>query len=116
MTDEMREDSHMPATKGDLAAMKGAFSEFRAEMKADFTEMKDILRRVAITAMNTESRLHDLTRYVHTELVTRKEFHGRMDTFTGRVVDADYSWAKQKQRLDEHARRIAALERRSRPQ
>ncbi len=37
-----------------------------------------------------------------------------MDGFTGRVVDSDYSTAKNRERLDDHAKRIKALE--DRPQ
>ena len=43
-------------------------------------------------------------------MVTRDEFHSRMDAFSGRVYDQDYSTAKNRVRLDEHEKRIAALE------
>jgi hypothetical protein len=51
--------------------------------------------------MQTNERLSGLSRYVHTKLVTRDEFHGRMDAFAGKVDDIRFDWAKQERRITE---------------
>jgi hypothetical protein len=40
----------------------------------------------------------------------QSEFHSCMDGFTSRVEDFDYSAAKNRARLDDHKKRLTALE------
>ena len=128
MTDEMHTEANQPATKGDMTLMKGdmsllksdvtllkddlgllrgEFKVFRVEMREMLQEM---LRPIFITLANHTAELADIRGYMRDKLVTRDEFHSRMDGFTGRVDDFDYSSAKNRDRLDQHEKRISALE------
>lgn len=69
-----------------------------------------MMRPVTITLANHTAELADIRGYMKEHLVTRSEFHARMDGFAGRVDDYDYSAAKNRARLDEHEKRIRALE------
>ena len=113
MTDEMRADGNEPATKadlrafatkedlkalatkGELGALRGDFQTFREEILGEFksfrAEMRDMIRPVTITLANHTAELADIRGYMKEHLVTRSEFHARMDGFTGRVDDYDYS-------------------------
>ena len=144
MTDEMRDDGHLPATKADLRGFAtkadlGAFatkadlaalatkldSNFatkmdlsafatKADMKAEFAafraEIHDLFRPIALTLAHHTAELADIRGHIKEKMVTREEFHSRMDGFAGRVADFDYSSAKNRARLDEHEERIRALE------
>lgn len=104
----MRDDAHEPATKGDLSVM-------RAEMKSDFavmirSEIREALRPITITLAHHTAELADIRGHIKDKMVTRDEFHSRMDGFAGRVEDFDYSAAKNRSRLDDHEKRIVALE------
>ncbi|MCM2304915.1 MAG: hypothetical protein NDJ72_09450 [Elusimicrobia bacterium] len=153
MTDEMRNDGHLPATKADLNAFatktdlnvfatrtdlnafatkadmadlatkldmnfatKADLSAFatKADMKAEFaafrSEIHDLFRPIAITLAHHTAELADIRGHIKEKMVTRDEFHSRMDGFAGRVADFDYSSAKNRARLDEHEERIRALE------
>lgn len=125
MTDEMRTDGNEPATKADLRAFatkadlrafatKSEFQTFREEILGEFksfrAEMRDMIRPIAITLANHTAELADIRGYMKDKMVTRDEFHSRMDAFTGRVDDYDYSAAKNRDRLDSHEKRIRALE------
>src|SRR5437868_6834614 len=111
-----------PATKGfvreELGMLRGEFragmgllpSELREEMSLFRGEIKDMLRPIVSTLANHSAELNDIRSYMKTQLVTREEFHTRMDGFTGRVEDQDYSAAKNRARLDDHERRLSALE------
>ncbi|MDE2141803.1 MAG: hypothetical protein KGJ84_05265 [Elusimicrobia bacterium] len=88
------------ATKEDIRSEIGAFRD----------EMRQLLRPITVTLANHAAELADIRGYVKDKLVTRDEFHSRMDAFTGRVDDYDYSSAKNRERLDAHEKRIAALE------
>lgn len=97
-------DANEVVTKGYLRdVMREEFGAFRAEMR-------DMLRPIVGTIANLQTDVADIRHYMKTELVTRAEFHARMDAFAGRVDDSDYSHAKQRARLDDHERRISALE------
>ena len=138
MTDEMSTDANEPATKGDLGLLKGDFGlmkgdvglmkgdigllkgdvgqlkdefrAFRAEFGSFRAEMRDMFRPIQITLAHHTAELADIRGYLKDKVVTRDEFHSRMDGFTGRVDDFDYSSAKNRARIDEHEKRISALE------
>lgn len=144
MSDEMRDDGHLPATKSDLRgfATKADLSAFatkadladlatklemnfatkadlnafatKADMKTEFAifraEIHDLFRPIAITLAHHTAELADIRGHIKEKMVTRDEFHSRMDGFAGRVADFDYSSAKNRARLDEHEARIRALE------
>lgn len=120
----MRESEKQPATKGDLKAfatksdlsvLKSDLTSFRDEMRAEFktfrAEIRDLFRPIAITLAHHTAELADIRGYIKDKLVTRDEFHSRIDAFTGRVDDYDYSAAKNRDRLDSHEKRITDLER-----
>ena len=117
--DEMS-DSHEPATKGDLRALaqatKADLNAFAQATKADLSgfatkeDLREIIRPIAITVANHTAELADIRGYLKDKMVTRDEFHSRMDGFAARVYDQDYSTAKNRTRLDEHEQRISALE------
>lgn len=126
----MNGSDDQPATKGDLKALatreefgalsgefgtlRDEFKSFRDEMLGEFkafrTEIRDIIRPIAITLANHTAELADIRGYMKDKMVTRDEFHARMDGFSGRVDDYDYSAAKNRDRLDSHEKRISALE------
>lgn len=93
------------ATKADLNAFmtKADFAEFRGELRE---ELRVMFRPILATLANHTAELAD----IRGKMVTRDEFHSRMDAFAGRVDDFDYSSAKNRSRLDDHEKRIAALE------
>lgn len=129
MSDEMRPDAHKPATKADLAQLQNSTKadlaqlqsstkadigllrdEFKSEFRAFRTEMREMFRPVMLTLEHHTAELADIRGYLKDKVVTRDEFHSRMDGFAGRVDDFDYSSAKSRARLDEHEKRISALE------
>jgi chromosome segregation ATPase len=99
MSAEMRDDAHEPATKRDLSAIASALGEIREQ-----------LRPIAITLAHHSAELADIRGHIKDKMVTRDEFHSRMDGFAGRVSDFDHSTAKNRARLDDHEKRIIALE------
>jgi len=101
-----KDDLRGLATKDDLRGL--ATKEELGELR---TEMREMVRPLAITLAHHTAELADIRGYMKDKLVTRDEFHARMDAFTGRVDDSDYSAAKNRDRLDAHERRITALER-----
>ncbi|HAZ07143.1 MAG TPA: hypothetical protein DCZ01_01165 [Elusimicrobia bacterium] len=54
-------------------------------VKVDIREIKEMLQTSLKTLTSTNSGLAELTDYVHEKLVTRADFHGRMDGFAGRA-------------------------------
>ena len=58
----------------------------------------------------TRGELRVVRGHIKDKMVTRDEFLSRMDGFTGRVDDSDYSSAKNSARLNDHAKSISALE------
>lgn len=134
MTDEMQPQDQQPAVKADIYRVEASMSAINADMtgmKADMTgmkadisdlkadvasiktdvrEMKDMFMKMGVTLAHHTAELSDIRGYIKTNLVTRDEFHSRMDGFTGRVLDQDYSTTKNRLRLDEHEARIRALE------
>lgn len=103
MTDEMHTEANQPATKGDIALLKGDISQLK-------NEIREMLRPAFITLAHHTAELADIRGYMKDKMVTRDEFHSRMDGFAGRVDDFDYSAAKNRSRIDEHEKRISALE------
>jgi BMFP domain-containing protein YqiC len=110
------DDSQEVVTKGffrqemrkEFAAFRDSFRmELRAELREDIREM---LRPMVANIANLQADVTDIRGYMKTQLVTREEFHARMDAFAGRVDTHDYSAAKNRDRLDDHERRISALE------
>lgn len=126
MSGKMKDDGHEPATKGDLrglatkeefGTLRGEFGTLRDEfgaLRGEFgalrAELREMLRPIMITLANHSAELADIRGYMKDKMVTRDEFHSRMDAFTGRVDDSDYSSAKNRDRLDDHERRISSLE------
>ena len=116
-----KEDLGVLATKAEFGGLRrefnelrGEFKSFRDEMLGEFKsfrdEIREMIRPIAITVANHTVELADIRGYLRDNMVTRDEFHSRMDAFSGRVYDQDYSTAKNRVRLDEHEKRIAALE------
>ncbi|MFI5346666.1 MAG: hypothetical protein ACHQ51_09865 [Elusimicrobiota bacterium] len=107
----MMEDANQPATKADLRELSLAVkADVRNVIEAFRDEMRLLLRPITVTLANHTAELADIRGYMKDKLVTRDEFHSRMDAFTGRVDDYDYSSAKNRDRLDAHEKRITALE------
>jgi hypothetical protein len=132
MDEGMMEGGNQPATKADLDRFatkadldrfvtKSDFDQFvtktdfdRFATKDDLNsfrdEMRQLFRPIVVTLAHHTAELADIRGYIKDKLVTRDEFHSRMDAFTGRVDDYDYSSAKNRDRLDAHEKRITALE------
>ena len=114
----MRDDGRQPATKADLNAFatKADLSAFatkeaiRDEFRSFRAEIHEMFRPIAITLAHHTVELADIRGHIKDKMVTRDEFHSRMDAFAGRVADFDYSSAKNRSRLDDHEKRIASLE------
>lgn len=140
MSGEMREDGHLPATKADLRdfATKADLSAFatkadllnfatkadllnfptKADMKAEFAtfrtelreELRDMFRPIVATLANHTAELADIRSHIKEKMVTRDEFYSCMDGYARRVENSDYFSAKNLSRLDDHQKRISALE------
>lgn len=129
MSGEMREDGHLPATKADLrdfatkadlaefvtkadlaSTMKTEFAIFRTELRE---ELRDMFRPIIATLANHTAELADIRRHIKEKMVTRDEFYSTMDGYTRRVENSDYHSAKNLDRLDDHQKRIDALEKRA---
>ena len=136
MTEKMRDDGHLPATKADLSgfatkadlldfATKADLRDFAtksdlrdfptkgeiAAMRDDIiTAVRDMIRPLALTTAHHSAELADIRGYMKDKLVTRDEFHSRMDGFARRVDDFDWSAAKNLDRLDDHEKRLKKLE------
>ena len=109
MTEEMRDDGHLPATKADLRdfATKADFATFRDDI---IGAVRDMIRPLALATAHHSAELADIRGYMKDKLVTRDEFHSRMDGFARRVEDQDWSAAKNRDRLDDHEKRIRSIE------
>jgi len=107
MSDEMRDDAHEPATKGDMNVMRGGLRDDIV------TAVRDMIRPLALATAHHSAELADIRGYMKDKLVTRDEFHSRMDGFTRRVEDFDWSAAKNLDRLDDHEKRIRAIEKKN---
>lgn len=59
-----------PATKGDLRSFQ--------------TEMRELFRPITITLAHHTAELADIRGHIKDKMVTREEFHSRMDGFTGK--------------------------------
>ena len=94
-TQQLREESR--------SAFQAGTQKLREEFRSDF-------KRIFVMLAHHSSELADIRGYIKDKLVTREEFHSRMDGFTGRVDDFDYSAAKNRARLDDHEKRLTALE------
>lgn len=106
----MRDDAHEPATKGELRLMRSDIAVIRDDIGAFRNEIREALRPITITLAHHTAELADIRGHIKDKMVTRDEFHSRMDGFAGRVEDFDYSSAKNRSRLDDHEKRIIALE------
>jgi hypothetical protein len=113
MNDVIGNDNE-PATKGELrsglASVRGDIASLRDEFGSLRAEIREMFRPITITLANHTAELADIRGHLKDKMVTREEFHSRMDGFTGRVEDYDYLAAKNRERLDDHAKRIKALE------
>ncbi len=112
------------ATKSDLATMRDEIiGAIRIEVGvAVKREVAVAVKREVPVSVNTAIRplaaeitllrmdVTDIRSHIKEKLVTRDEFHARMDAFTRRVEDHDWSAAKNRSRLDDHEDRIKALE------
>jgi uncharacterized hydantoinase/oxoprolinase family protein len=96
----MKTDLERFATKADL----------RTTLKDLTEEIRGFTRQFALEIMNLKTDVSDIRGYMKDKLVTRDEFHARMDGFGRRVEDHDWSAAKNRARLDDHEKRINALE------
>ena len=124
MTEDMSGSENQPATQADIVVVRGEMVGMRGEMmgmrgemvgmRDEMTgmrdEMRELFRPISITLTNHTAELADIRGHIKAKMVTREEFHSRMDGFAGRVDDFDYSSAKNRSRLDEHEKRISALE------
>lgn len=87
MSDEMRDDAHEPATKGDLGVMRSDMAMMRtdiASMRDDLTlairkEIREALRPIFITLAHHTAELADIRGHIKDKMVTRDEFYSRMD-------------------------------------
>ena len=100
--------------KGDMDAMRGDFKAFQTEIRTDFAtfhqEIRELFRPISIVLAHHTAELADIRGHIKDKMVTRDEFHSRMDGFTDRVDNFDYSAAKNRERLDDYGKRIKALE------
>ena len=89
MDEAMSGSDNEPSTKGDLRALKSDVSAFRSELKADFaqfrTEIRELFRPITITLAHHTAELADIRGHIKDKMVTREEFHSRMDGFTARM-------------------------------
>ena len=110
MTEDMSGSENQPATQADIVVVRGEMMGMRGEMRGMRDEMRELFRPISIALTNHTAELADIRGHIKAKMVTREEFHSRMDGFAGRVDDFDYSSAKNRSRLDEHEKRISALE------
>jgi polyhydroxyalkanoate synthesis regulator phasin len=100
-------DDITSAMRGDIVAMRGDIVAMRDDIAA---AMREQLRPIVATLAHHTAELADIRGHIKDKLVTRGEFHSRMDAYAGLVGDFEYSSAKNLSRLDEHEERIKALE------
>ena len=124
MSDEMQHSDQQPATKADLNttnanlnSLKSDFRSFADELRADFraftVEMRDLLRPIQINVARHTGELADIReelKGVRTNMVTRDEFHSRMDGFAGLAEDSRRRWATHADVLTKHDERLKKLE------
>ena len=113
MDDVMSGDDNEPATKGELraglASVRADIASLREALRDDVSMM---LRPITITLAHHTAELADIRGHIKDKMVTREEFHSRMDGFSGRVQDFEYALSKNREMLADHAKRISALEER----
>lgn len=100
----------MTGMRDEMMGMRGEMMSMRDEITGMRGEIRELFRPISITLTNHTAELADIRGHIKAKMVTREEFHSRMDGFAGRVDDFDYSSAKNRSRLDEHEKRISALE------
>jgi hypothetical protein len=84
--DDVPDADHQPVSKAEFRASQ---AEFRSSQREFRDELRSEFRALAITLAHHTAELADIRGYMKDKLVTRDEFHSRMD---------------------EHERRISALE------
>lgn len=113
MSGEMRPQDRSPATKADLRdfATKAELQASLATMRDEIIgAVRDMIRPLAVDVVHLKADVADVRGHIKDKLVTREEFHSRMDGFARRVEDHDWSAAKNRARLDDHESRLKSLE------
>jgi hypothetical protein len=93
--DDVSSSDNEPATKGDMRLLKGDVRAFRGEMRSEFSqfrtelreELRELIRPITITLAHHTAELADIRGHIKDKMVTREEFHSRMDGFTGKVQE-----------------------------
>lgn len=98
MNDVISGNDNDSATKGDLRALRD--------------DLREMLRPITMTLAHHTAELADIRGHIKDKMVTREEFHSRMDGFTGKVQDYEYAAAKNRELLVDYDKRIKALEER----
>lgn len=95
MDDVISGNDNEPATKGDLRTLAATLRE---DLRND---MREMLRPITLTLAHHTAELADIRGHIKDKMVTREEFHSRMDGFTGKVQDFEYSSAKNREVLQD---------------
>ncbi|UPT73261.1 MAG: hypothetical protein M0D55_15425 [Elusimicrobiota bacterium] len=101
----MNPNEQRPVTEGFL---RDALRDFATK-----NDIEAMLLPIRALLVKHSEELSEIRTHIREKLVTKDEFHHRMDAFAGRLVDEDYRAAKSRARLDDHETRITALEKRS---
>ena len=103
MSDEMKQE--LGGLKNDLARVKADVSG----LKADVIDLKVLARNTAKSVSRLTGDVADMKR----DMMTKDHFSllmKRMDGFADMFQESRWDWGKQKVRLDQHEKRISALE------
>lgn len=73
-------------------------------------ETRKVLRNVAIAVTKLGASLDGITSYMKENLVTKDEFHGRVDAFVRKQDEMRFDWGQHHIRLDNHDKRLTRLE------
>lgn len=104
--------AEMTGFRAEMLELRGDLRAMGERMETGFRELGAAIGRIAHVVERTDWRLGQLEQYAHEKLVTRGEFLERMDAYAGRLTDAKLHWAHQKERTDDHDRRLTKLEER----
>ena len=91
-------------------------NELKTELKTELTsglrtaikaDIQEALKPIAVIVARHETELRETRDYMRANLVTKDEFHTRMDAFARRMDGFDHSLAKQGERLTDLERKLS---------
>jgi hypothetical protein len=93
--------------------MKGQMAKRMATAETSMAELRTMFRRTMVTVAQMKGDLADLKDYLKDNMATKADIsalNGRMDGFSGLLLDSRQRWAVHADTLNEHRERSSMRE------